>query len=176
YSSCDGSGNIYQLAAQWASTPIVSGLKYPAGIDFDNSGNLYVSVNGEHVIRKYAGGTWQGGIIAGQPSTAGYLNGTGEAAKFDHPWGLAVDATGNIYIAGNGTWDGGTYNTDQSIRYIKAATWDVSTFAGSGSAGYADAIGEAAAFNAPTGVAVDKNGTIYVLDKNNNRVRKIISE
>jgi DNA-binding beta-propeller fold protein YncE len=39
-----------------------------------------------------------------------------------------------------------------------------------------DAIGESAAFSAPTGVAVDKNGTVYVLDKNNNRVRKIISQ
>ena len=81
-----------------------------------------------------------------------------------------------MYVAGNGTWDGGSYNADQAIRYIDGGTFNVSTFAGSGSAGYVDAVGEAAAFDAPTGVAVDKNGTVYVLDKNNNRIGKIISE
>jgi hypothetical protein len=58
---------------------------------------------------------------------------------------------------------------------VQAGTWEVTTFAGSGTAGYVNAIGEAAAFSAPTGVTVDKNGTVYVLDKNNNRIRKIIS-
>ena len=179
YSSCDASGNVVQISAQWTKKTVVSGLNYPAGIDFDEAGNLYVSLNGEQVVRKYVASDaneWEGNVIAGQQSTAGYLNGIGAAAKFDHPWGLAVDAAGNIYVAGNGTWDGGTYNADQSIRYIQAGTWDVSTFAGSGSAGYADAIGQAAAFSAPTGIAVDKNGTVYVLDKNNNRIRKIVSE
>jgi hypothetical protein len=83
---------------------------------------------------------------------------------------------GNIYVAGNGTWDGGAYNPDQSIRQIAAGTYQVSTFAGSGVSGYTDAVGEAAAFRGPGGVAVDKNGTVYVLDKNNNCVRKIVSE
>jgi sugar lactone lactonase YvrE len=176
YSSCDGSGNVHQVPSQWNTNVVVSGLNYPAGIKFDKDGNLYASINGENVIRKFTAGTWESSIIAGQQWTAGYLNATGTEAKFDHPWGLAVDADGNIYVAGNGTWDGGTYNTDQSVRYIQSGTWNVSTFAGSGTAGYADAIGEAAAFSAPTGVAVDKNGTLYVLDKNNNRVRKIVSE
>ncbi|WP_385893444.1 IPT/TIG domain-containing protein [Terrimonas alba] len=176
YSSCDGSGNVYQVPSQWNAAPVITGLNYPAGIDFDNTGNLYVSVNGENVIRKFTAGVWENNIIAGTQGTAGYVNATGTAAKFDHPWGLAVDADGNLYVAGNGTWDGGTYNTDQSVRHIKNGTWEVSTFAGSGSAGYSDAIGEAAAFSAPTGVAVDKYGTVYVLDKNNNRIRKIVSE
>lgn len=176
FSSCDGSGNIVQISAQLTTKIVVSGLNYPAGIDFDKAGNLYVSLNGDQVVKKYVATTWDASVIAGQQSAAGYLNGIGTAAKFAYPWGLTVDADGNIYVAGNGTWDGGTYNADQSVRYIKAGTWAVSTFAGSGSAGYADAIGEAAAFSAPTGVAVDKNGTVYVLDKNNNRIRKIVSE
>lgn len=177
YASCSSPGSVYPITAQWTTgTPIVSGLNYPAGFEFDKSGNLYVSVHGDNVIKKYKAATWAQTSVAGQTGVAGYVNGAPAVAKFDHPWGLAVDAGGNVYVAGNGTWDGGTYNTDQAIRYIDGSTFNVSTFAGSGSAGYADAIGEAAAFSAPTGVAVDKNGTVYVLDKNNNRIRKIISE
>lgn len=177
YASCNPSGGVFPITAQnTVGAPIVSGLVYPLGIGFDPGGNLYVSVQGEHVVRKFTAGTWENQIIAGQYGAAGYLNGVGTAAKFSNPWGLAVDNKSNVYIAGNGTWDGGAYNADQSIRIIEPTNWLVSTFAGSGTAGYVDAVGEAAAFSAPTGVAVDKNGTVYVLDKINNRVRKIVSE
>lgn len=176
YTSCSSPGNVYQIPAQWTSNKVISGLNYPAGIDFDKNGNLYVSVNGDHVIKRFTAGNWTESTIAGQQGTAGYLNGAATAAKFSYPWGLAVDGNLNLYVAGNGTWNGATDNADQSIRYIKANTWDVSTFAGSNSAGFSDAIGEAAAFSAPCGVAVDKYGTVYVLDKRNNRIRKIISE
>lgn len=176
YSSCDPAGNVYQVSSQWNSKEVLSGLSYPAAIRFDKEGDLYIAVSGENVIKRFSTGSWKSSVIAGTQGVAGYVNGIGTAAKFDHPWGLALDAAGNLLVAGNGTWDGGSYNTDQSIRYIQAGTWNVTTFAGSGSAGYADAIGEAAAFSAPGGVAVDKNGTVYVLDKNNNRIRKIVSE
>jgi len=177
YSSCDPSGNVYPVTAQnTTGSPVITGLNYPAGIKFDKAGNLFVVLNGDHIVKKFTAGTWAGTTVAGQAGVAGYVNGAPTVAKFDHPWGLALDAAGNIYVAGNGTWDGGKYNTDQAIRYIDAGTFNVSTYAGSGSAGFANAVGEAAAFNAPTGVAVDKNGAVYVLDKNNNRIRKIISE
>jgi hypothetical protein len=176
YSSCSSPGNIYQVSAQWTTKQVISGLNYPAGIKFDKAGNLYVSVNGDQVIRKFTAGDWNGSIIAGQLGVSGYLNGAATTAKFAYPWGIAVDNSSNIYVAGNGTWDGGSYNPDQSIRFIQANTFDVSTFAGNGTAGYTDAIGGSALFSAPTGVAVDKNGTVYVLDKNNNRIRKIVSE
>ena len=175
YSSCDNPGNIYQVSAQWTASQVIPGLKYPAGIKFDGTGNLFVSGSGDHVIYKFDAGTWNKSVIAGMIGSAGYVNGAGTAAQFANPWGIALDGNGNILVAGNGTWDGGTYNPDQAIRMVHAGTWEVSTFAGSGTAGYADGIGETATFSAPTGVAVDKNGTVYVLDKNNNRIRKIIS-
>ena len=155
-------------------TVVIPGIYYPAAIRFDRSGNLYLVGNGENLIRKYTAGTWVASVVAGS-GTSGYEDGAATAAEFSNPWGLAIDAGGNLYVAGNGTWNGGTDSPDQAIRYIDAVTREVSTFAGSGTAGYADAIGAAAAFSAPTGVAIDKNGTVYVLDKNNNRIRKIIS-
>ncbi|SEM84867.1 NHL repeat-containing protein [Mucilaginibacter gossypiicola] len=176
YGSCSNPGNIYQVSAQFTATQVVGGLYYPAGIAFDKNGNLYVSVNGDQVVKKFTAGTWQGSIVAGQTGSIGYVNGTSSVARFAYPWGLAVDNNDNIYVAGNGTVSGNTDNPDQSIRYIQAGNFDVSTFAGSGSAGYSDAIGGSALFSAPTGVAVDKNGTVYVLDKNNNMIRKIVSE
>ncbi|HEY8968515.1 MAG TPA: IPT/TIG domain-containing protein [Puia sp.] len=176
YSSCDNPGNVYQVTSQWNQSAVLSVPNFPAGIRFDKAGNLYVSVNGDQVIRRFDAGTWNNTILAGTLGTAGYADGVGTAAKFSYPWGIAVDGVGNLYVAGNGTWDGGAYNPDQSIRYVTAGDWEVSTFAGSGTAGYVDAIGQSAAFSAPTGVAVDKNGTVYVLDKNNNRIRKIISQ
>lgn len=176
YYSCDDDpGSVYQVAAQWGGTAVVSGLDYPAGIKFDKSGNLYVVGNGENVLRKFTAGTWAGSIIAGS-GTAGYLDGPALTAEFSDPWGIAIDAGGNLYVAGNGTWDGATSNPDQAIRYITAGTWAVSTFAGSGTAGDNNGVGAVASFSAPTGVAVDKNGTVYVLDKNNNCIRKIVSE
>lgn len=175
YASVTG-GSIFHVPGSMQSNPILSGLVYPAGIDFDRDGNLYVVGHGEHVIYRFTKGDWTGSVIAGQLWVSGYAHGAGTSALFSNPWGIAVDHQGNVYTAGNGTWDGGTYNADQGIRFIKAGSWEVSAFAGSSSAGYADAIGEAAAFSAPTGVAVDKNGTVYVMDKNNHRIRKIVSE
>jgi hypothetical protein len=174
YCGLHNPGNIYQVSAQWTTNQVVSGLNSPAGIAFDKTGNLYASISGDQVIEKFTAGTWHGSIIAGKLGVAGYVNGGAAVATFANPFGIAVDNNNNIYVAGNGT--GYSNNPDESIRYIQAKTFDVSTFAGSGTAGYADAIGESALFSAPGGVTVDKNGTVYVLDKINNRIRKIVSE
>lgn len=174
YTSCDPAGNVYLLKDD-VQTEIISKLAYPAGLGVDKSGNLYVSGNGTQVITQYKPGTWTPAVIAGQLNTAGYVNGAGKDAKFSNPFGLATDSDGNIYVAGNGTWDSGA-NADQSIRFISAGSWMVQTFAGSDKADYLDGVGEAASFKGAIGVTVDKNGIVYVIDKNNNRIRKIVSE
>ncbi|GAO43074.1 IPT/TIG domain-containing protein [Flavihumibacter petaseus] len=176
YTGANSPASIYAVDGDGSGHAVISGLNYPAGIAFDQQGNLFVSGHGDNVVKRFAAETWTETVIAGAAGQAGYVNGAGTTARFSLPWGIATDASGNVYIAGNGTWDGGAYNPDQSIRFIEANTWTVSTFAGSGNSGFADAIGEAAAFAGPGGVAVDKNGVVYVLDKNNNRVRKIVSE
>jgi hypothetical protein len=174
YTANTSPGTVFQVAAQWGGTPVITGIDDPGAIRFDRSGNLFAVGNGDNEIHKYSAGTWSPSIVAGSGS-AGYVDGAATVAEFSQPWGLAIDAGGNLYVAGNGT-DGSTTNPDQAIRYITEGTWAVSTFAGSGTAGDNNGVGAVASFSCPTGVAVDKNGTVYVLDKNNNCIRKVVSE
>ena len=108
--------------------------------------------------------SWMVSTFAG--STGGYTEGTGTAAKFNNPRGIAIDASGNLYVA-----DAGNHR----IRRITVPGAVVSTLAGSGVAGFLNATGTAAQFNTPTAVAVDPQSNVYVTDGGNNRIRKISS-
>ncbi|NVM62239.1 RHS repeat-associated protein [Mucilaginibacter sp. SG538B] len=135
----------------------------PLGATVDASGNIYVAEGGSHLIRKI---TPAGAVttLAGSGSQ-GFTNGTGTAASFYHPVGLAADASGNIYVADE---------DNNAIRKITPAGV-VTTFAGSGAQGSADGTGSSASFYYPCGVAVDGSGNVYVADAFNNKIRKITS-
>jgi sugar lactone lactonase YvrE len=95
--------------------------------------------------------------------TTGSVDATGTLASFNYPYGLAVDNTGNVYVA----------DTDNNkIRKI-TSTGVVTTLAGSGLQGSVDAVGTLASFFDPTGVAIDGYGNVYVADAGNNKIRKI---
>jgi len=176
YNVVDSPAPIYQINLDGtASNTVITGLNYPAGMACGSDGSLYIALHGDNQIRQYDPKTWKYTVIAGT-GKYGYKNGPGKEAEFALPWGIAVDSQNNILIAGNGTNGGDSNSPDQSIRFVDGKTYQVSTFAGSGKSGFINGIGEAAAFNVPEGVAVDKNGTVYVLDKKNNSIRKIISE
>ncbi|MND73606.1 Serine/threonine-protein kinase PknD [compost metagenome] len=176
YNSVTSPAPIYQLNTDGtAVTTVIDGLNFPAGMACGPDGSLYICLHGDNQIRKYDPKTWKPTIIVGS-GKYGYKNGVSTAAEFALPWGIAADSQNNVYVAGNGTAGGDSGSPDQSIRFVDGKTFQVSTFAGSNIAGFTNAVGEAASFNVPEGVAVDKNGTVYVIDKKNNSVRKIISE
>lgn len=135
----------------------------PIAIAIDTSGNLYVADSGNSTVRKVtAGGAVS--TFAGAAGQAGSTDGIGAAARFSSPSGIATDSSGNVYVA-----DAGNHN----IRKI-TSVGAVTTFAGSaGQAGSVDAVGPAARFNAPFGIAADPTGVLYVADAGNSTVRVI---
>ena len=141
--------------------PATSARLYnPAGVAVDTAGNVYITDQANHRIRKVSNGIIT--TFAGS-GTGTLANGTGAAASFSSPSGITIDSNGNLYI-------GDQWN--HSIRMITPGGV-VSTIAGTNMAGYADATGAAARFNRPYGLVLDSNRNIYVADSANSCIRKI---
>jgi D-alanyl-D-alanine dipeptidase len=103
-------------------------------------------------------------VFAGNTNGAGNIDGTGAAASFNYPTGVATDASGNVYVA------------DTDNHTIRKITREgvVTTLAGTaGTRGSADGTGAAASFDSPNGVATDASGNVYLADAGNNTIRKI---
>jgi sugar lactone lactonase YvrE len=133
----------------------------PSALAIDRLGNLYVADTRNNAIRKVApDGTVT--TLAGD-GDAGYVDAIGRAARFDGPVGVAVDRAGIVYVAD-------TYN--DRIRCI-GKDGAVTTVAGSGTPGFLDGTGSAAAFDTPSGIAVDKHGVVFVADTGNDAIRRI---
>jgi streptogramin lyase len=137
----------------------------PLGVAVDHAGNIYVAEFASDIIRKI---TSDGVVntLAGSAGNPGSADGTGDNAHFRNPWSVAVDSTGNVYVADKSNF---------TIRQI-TPTGRVSTFAGfPGIPGDADGPGSYARFRDPQSVAVDSAGNVYVADTGNYAVRKINS-
>lgn len=135
----------------------------PTGLALDPAGNVYVTDRAQHTIRKIT----PAGVVstlAGLAGTAGSTDGAAAAARFRTPFGIAVDAEGNVYVSEAG---------NRVIRKITSAGV-VTTLAGlAGVSGNTDGAGANARFNSPGGVALDAAGNLYVVDANSHVVRKI---
>ena len=138
------------------------------GIVIDTSWNVYFSDFSNCRVRKITSST---GIITTYAGSGSCTNsgdgGSASSAGVSNPMGLGLDASGNIYIAQEGS---------NSIRKVAASTAVITTVAGNGNSGYnGDNIQATSAYlTNPIGVAVDSDGNIYIGDQYNHRVRKVI--
>lgn len=140
-------------------------FNYPFGIAIDSGSNLYITDTGNQTIRAISSA---GAVttLAGTVGTSGATNGTGTAATFNDPAGIATDGT-NLFVADS---------SNHVIRKVVISSGAVTTFAGTvGTAGSTDGTGTAAKFNTPTGLTIDNAGNLYVSDQWYSKVRKITS-
>ncbi len=146
----DGTGSAARFNAPFATA-------------VDGAGNVYVADSANHTIRKIT----PAGLVttlAGKAGASGSANGTGSAARFYSPSGVAVDTAGNVYVADT---------VNDTIRKVTPAG-AVTTLAGkAGVSGTNNGTGSAARFNTPFGVAVDAAGNVYVADTYNHIIRKV---
>ena len=138
----------------------------PAGMATDGAGSLFVTDSGNHTIRKIVIATGAVTTLAGSAEHPGSTDGTGIAARFNSPAGLASDGMGNLFVADS---------ANHTIRQVVIATAAVSTLAGSpGNMGNTDGGRTAARFSSPDGVASDGAGHILIADTGNHAIRKVV--
>jgi len=141
-------------------------LNSPYNIDVDAAGNLFIADRGNYRIRRVAGGVIN--TIAGLGNPGFNFSGDGgpaTSALFNQPEGIAVDATGNIFVADTG---------NNRVRLFTLGGF-INTVAGRSTSGFSGDGGaaNAAMLNGPQGLAVDSVGNVFITDRFNNRIRKV---
>jgi sugar lactone lactonase YvrE len=170
-------GSMFDCSYSGDGGPATSAkLDYPSGVAVDRAGNIFIADTNNCLIRVVSAKTGNIAALAGTPPDSngilhcGYSGdgGLADSAKVRFPEGVAVDVSGNIFIADT---------ANCVIREVSASNGIISTVAGTGSCGYSGDGGSAtsATLNDPYGVAVDSSGSILIADTSNCVIRKVSS-
>ena len=142
-------------------------LRLPAAIVVAANGDMYIADTGNDAVRKVTAATGIATTYAGT-GTTGYTGDGGAAtsARLSGPQGLVLAANGDLYIADTG---------NNVIRKVTAATGVITTFAGTGTAGFLGdgGVATSARLNAPESVSISASGELYIADAGNNRIRRV---
>jgi len=143
-------------------------LAAPGGVALDANHNLYIASAADHVVRAVApDGTIRNFAGIGVAGSSGD-GGPAAQAELDTPVSVAADASGNVYIA------------DPAANRVRMVAPDgtITTFAGTGTAGFSGDGGPAASaqLSAPSAVAIDPYGALVIADTGNNRIRRVTSD
>ncbi|TMQ49316.1 MAG: hypothetical protein E6K71_05185 [Candidatus Eisenbacteria bacterium] len=142
-------------------------LRLPAAIVVAANGDMYIADTGNDAVRKVTAATGIATTYAGT-GTTGYTGDGGAAtsARLSGPQGLVLAANGDLYIADTG---------NNVIRRVTAATGVITTFAGTGTAGFLGdgGVATSARLNAPESVSISASGELYIADAGNNRIRRV---
>jgi sugar lactone lactonase YvrE len=180
----DGVGNLYAAAvgaivkvivATWeaselTSVPLAPSAYPPTGLIFglvtDSPNSLYVADTRNDTIRQVAIATGMVTTLAGSDEALGGVDGTGAMATFNEPNALVGDLAGNLYVADT---------NNHTIRQVNIKTGVTTTLAGYlGVSGAADGRGAEARFDHPSGLAIDREGNLYIADTRNCTIRKMV--
>jgi sugar lactone lactonase YvrE len=151
---------IVKISPLGSMNTIVPGLS--GGLALDAAGNLYMADSYNNKILKITSNGLVLTLAGGGGS--GLVDGVGPAAKFRNPMSVAVDSAGNVFVVDT---------QNNAIRKV-TPSGNVTTIAGSGAFGYANGTGAVVSFSNPYGIAIDKDGNLFVADSYNNAIRVVL--
>jgi len=140
-------------------------IRSARGVAVDAAGNVYFTDSGNHRVRKVTAGGVITTVVGNGNADSSGDGGQAINAGLQSPYGIAFDASGNLYIS-----------QSESHRVRKVTPSGViTTVAGNGVSGFSGdgGIATSASLNGPVGIALDTAGNLYISDSNNNRVRKV---
>ncbi|HYV36642.1 MAG TPA: NHL repeat-containing protein, partial [Gemmataceae bacterium] len=142
-------------------------MSYPVGVATDANGNLFLVDRDANRVRKVSVATGVISAVAGN-GTSGFAGdgGSATAAALNNPYGVAVDSSGNVFIADA---------ANARVRKVDHSTGEITTIAGNGTAGFGGDNGPAtgASLNYPVAIALDATGHLYISDYSNHRIRRV---